>query len=148
MPLDDGVRLRIRVIGSFVEEVRTEDRKRCAVLLPREYLMPVLELVVTDRHRVVTHREHQLESESAFGEFGESACKDVAGIEQEYVRLRLTDAVDERRHLGDAADHLLIVEPECGNRVVCALDVVCEEQGDRDRFPGIVSERSAVDDEE
>lgn len=123
---DDGVRLGEGVVRVLIEEVRAEHGKRGAVFLPRQNFRAVFELVIADRHRVVAHRDHQLESERAFGQLGERAGEDITGVEQESIGLALPQLAYERRHLGDAADHRQVVEPKGWGRIVSAFDVVGE----------------------
>ena len=92
--------------------------------------MAVFELVVADRHRVITHRNHEFERERALGQLGERTGEDVTGVEQEDIRLIGTDRFDQRGHLRDTADHVDVVEPVRRNRVVGALNVIRKQQRD------------------
>ncbi len=137
--LDDRMRLRVRMIGASVKKVRAQHGKRRAVLLPFEDLDAVFKLVITDRHGVVAHRDHEFEGQLALGQLGQRAGEDVAGIEQEHVRLGCPYRLDQCRDLGDAANHRNIVQPEGRNRVVCAFHVVGKQQ--RDDLVAVVGTR-------
>jgi len=92
--------------------------------------MTVFEFMITDRHGVIAHRDHELKGQPSFSKLGQRPGEDIPGIKQEDIGLGLPDVLDERRHFGNATNYLLVFQPEGRDRVVSALDIVGEEQGD------------------
>ena len=74
-----------RVVGVLVEKIGAEYGEGGTVLLPFQHLMSVLEFVVTNRHGVITHRNHEFKRQFSLGQLGQCTGENITGIEQEYI---------------------------------------------------------------
>ncbi len=137
--LDDRVPLRKRMDRTPVVDIRTEYRERSPIFLPLENRLAVVELVIADGHCVVAHRNHELEHQRPVGQPGKGAREDVAGVEQEHVWLAVANLLDQGRELGNAADMIKVVSPPRRDRLVGALHVVGEDEGNDDVVAVVLS---------
>src|ERR1043166_2049899 len=122
--LDDRVRPAVAMVRAFVVDVRAQHRKRREVHLLRKIVAAVVELMIADGHRVVTHTDHHFHQRFAAREKRKLAGKNVTGTKKKKSFRALAILLNQRRELRRAAELGFTRQPVSGDRIKGAMKVV------------------------